>query len=184
MGMKKEMPKKYKGWWKERLCSQPSISAAPHTPLTQLDTAGWRTWHLSSQNLLKLECKSLAEASSCTILQKNLYYGAPQPAEGRNCSKEGRNIFPWESQAEQGGSCALRKWWLMLLITQELPEKKSCLPNLGSAPISSPWHVINAHYHQDLAAPARLGSFPTQARALPSSQIPAQQREGAKMPGK
>lgn len=168
--------KKIKG--NEKRCS--ATSPAPPCSTHPSDTAGhswlWRTWHLLSQKPPNWNARAWQKPPATPFCRK-ISFISSTASRRQELQQARREHLPWESQAEQEGSCAGSKCWLMLLITQELPVKIlpwSFLLNLGSAPIFSPWHVINAHYHQDLGVQVRLGLFSTQALPLPTSQIPAQ----------
>lgn len=54
---------------------------------------------------LKLECKSLAEASSCTILQKKKKFNlmSSTASQGQELQQARKEHLPWERQAELGG---------------------------------------------------------------------------------
>lgn len=118
-------------------------------PLTQLAGTRGEEHDIFYPKNPQLECKSPAEASNHTILQKNLFYEFhSQLRAGIAASKEGTS--PLGGPGRAGGF--LCKWRMILLIAQELSVKILPWPfllNLGPAPIFSPWHVINAHYHQD-----------------------------------
>lgn len=106
-----------------------ALQPAQHLPCPThpSDTAG-HGWlkNMTSfiPKFLKLECKSLIEASR-KYFRKKIYFMElhRQLRAGIAANTRKEHLPLGEPGRSRGVSCALSKWWMMLLITRELPVK-------------------------------------------------------------